>query len=169
MPWLLRVGKLCERGGPPMPLLPLLLHAAGLLFFYSLYGVLQEKIFKGDYGDGARFTSSSLLILVNRLFSISAAICIIVIKTGSAGIASRIKPARPLSAYAAVAGFNFLSTTCQYEALKWVSYTSQSLAKCTKMVPVILIGHFLYKKAHSTRDWVATGVVSLGYVSRAAA
>ena len=135
---------------------PLLLHAAALLFFYSLYGVLQEKIFKGEYGAaGQRFTSSSLLILVNRLFSISAAVCIIACKSRGQPLRASLRPARPLKSYVSVAVFNFLATTCQYEALRNVSYTSQSLAECAKMIPVVLLGHCVHGKRYDRGAFVA--------------
>ena len=94
--------------------------------------------------DGARFSSSSLLILFNRIFSISTALLILTFKSkGVAAVRKRLRPASPLLAcvaflgrggwartdartlvlrrYGAVAFFNFLSTTAQYEALKYVS------------------------------------------------
>lgn len=36
--------------------------------------------------------------------------------------------------YALVAAANFASTFSQYEALRWVGFTTQALAKCAKMV-----------------------------------
>jgi hypothetical protein len=82
--------------------------------------------------------------------------------------------------------FNFLSTTCQvsgavarrcrearsadldsivavqYEALKYVSYTTSALAKCSKMVPVLVISAGLYKRKHQQKDWVAAAVIVAG-------
>ena len=57
---------------------------------------------------------------------------------------------------------NFLSTSCQYEALKFVSFTTQSLAKCAKMVPVLLVGTLVYKKSHSAKQWISAAVVTVG-------
>ncbi|KAI5478733.1 adenosine 3'-phospho 5'-phosphosulfate transporter 1 [Pseudohyphozyma bogoriensis] len=141
----------------------LALHAGGLIFIYSLYGILQERIMKGNY-DGERFTSSSLLILCNRVFSIAVGVGILYYKSrGTPGeFRERLKPKSSFYAYAAVAVFNFLSTTCQYEALKYVSYTTQSLAKCAKMVPVLVVGYVVYKKSHKVKEWVAGGVILLG-------
>lgn len=211
---------------------PLLAHAAGLLFLYSLYGILRTCLFLmarerhpfvptrhyradlrprrgedlqvgvwcvlreapvlwmrpymqrtsscGSGPEQARFTSSSLLILINRLFSISAALAIVAgqrvlrrrspadeVNTASSTgrFWTRVRPQHAMPAYAAVAFCNFLSSSCQYEALKYVSYTSQSLAKCAKMIPVILIGSCIYGKKHQTKDWVAVAVVSLGWVA----
>ncbi|KAM0749179.1 UAA-domain-containing protein [Meredithblackwellia eburnea MCA 4105] len=152
----------------------LLVHAVGLLTAYTLYGLLQERIMRGSYGPAnQRFTSSSVLIVVNRIFSIATALVILFTRkdTSPIGIENqpraqerwrRLYPASPLLAYAAVAIFNFLSTTSQYEALKYVSYTTQSLAKCAKMVPVLLVGAVIHKKTHRPNEWIAGAVILLG-------
>ncbi|GAA5889623.1 hypothetical protein JCM16303_004444, partial [Sporobolomyces ruberrimus] len=146
----------------------LLLHGAGLIVIYSLYGVLQEKIMKSStYGpNDEHFTSSSLLIVVNRLFSIGVGLAILYYKTRrdpeSGSFTERLSPASPLTAYGAVAVFNFLSTSCQYQALRYVSYTTQSLAKTSKMIPVLVVGALVYRKKHLAREWIAGGVILAG-------
>ncbi|GAA5870585.1 hypothetical protein JCM1840_004808 [Sporobolomyces johnsonii] len=146
----------------------LMLHGAGLIVIYSLYGVLQEKIMKSStYGpNNEHFTSSSLLIVANRVFSISVGLLILFYKSRqspeSGYFARRLRPASPYFAYASVAVFNFLSTSCQYQALRYVSYTTQSLAKTSKMIPVLVVGALIWKKKHLTREWVAGAVILAG-------
>ncbi|GAA6015220.1 hypothetical protein JCM10207_003647 [Rhodosporidiobolus poonsookiae] len=153
---------------PKSSRISLLLHGAALIFIYSLYGVLQEKIMKSStYGPNKEhFTSSSLLIVFNRLFSVSVGLGILFYKSKQqperGSFSHRLKPASSYFAYASVAVFNFLSTTCQYEALKYVSYTTQSLAKTSKMIPVLVVGAIVWKKKHLTREWVAGGVILAG-------
>ncbi|SCV74621.1 BQ2448_7650 [Microbotryum intermedium] len=127
----------------------------------------QEKIMKSTYGpNGERFTSSSLLIVANRVISVSVGLGILFFKsrqTPEAGnFSSRMRPASSMVAYASVAVFNFLSTTSQYEALKYVSYTTQSLAKTSKMIPVLVVGAVVWKKQHKRREWVAGAVILMG-------
>ena len=57
--------------------------------------------------------------------------------------------------YAAVAAANFASTYCQYDALRFVGFTTQALAKCAKMVPVLLIGRLFYKKTYKEKEYVS--------------
>ncbi|GAA5934766.1 hypothetical protein JCM1841_005040 [Sporobolomyces salmonicolor] len=146
----------------------LMLHGAGLVFIYSLYGVLQEKIMKSStYGpNNEHFTSSSLLIVANRVFSISVGFLILFYKSRQSpeagSFAQRLRPTSPYFAYASVAVFNFLSTSCQYQALRYVSYTTQSLAKTSKMIPVLVVGALIWKKKHLTREWVAGAVILAG-------
>ncbi|GEM11000.1 zinc finger, C2H2-type transcription factor [Rhodotorula toruloides] len=140
----------------------------GLIAVYSLYGFLQEKIMKSTtYGpDKQHFTSSSLLIFLNRLFSIAVGLAIRFWKTrqepkGST-FSQRLRPASPYYAYASVAASNFASTTCQYQALRYVSYTTQSLAKTSKMIPVLVVGACIYRKTYRPREWVAASVILAG-------
>ncbi|GAA6039819.1 hypothetical protein JCM8097_004238 [Rhodosporidiobolus ruineniae] len=148
--------------------LSLVLHACGLITIYSLYGVLQEKIMKSStYGpNNEHFTSSSLLIVFNRFFSVSVGLAILLYKSRQqpehGGFVQRLKPASPYFAYASVAVFNFLSTSCQYQALRFVSYTTQSLAKTSKMVPVLVVGALVWKKKYAQREWVAGAVILAG-------
>ncbi|KAH8918771.1 UAA-domain-containing protein [Atractiella rhizophila] len=152
--------------------LGLLAHGIGIFVLYSLYGILQEKIMKGTYGENEeRFTSSPLLVFFNRLFSCTTgAFMLLSLRMRSPShqpvpgqsILSLLMPASPIYAYFLVSIFNFLSTTCQYEALKHVSFTTQSLAKTVKMVPVLVVGKCVYGKSHKTREWIGASLVVLG-------
>ena len=59
--------------------------------------------------------------------------------------------------YAIVAAANFASTYCQYDALRFVGFTTQALAKCAKMVPVLIIGRVVYKKSYKEKEYVSRG------------
>jgi adenosine 3'-phospho 5'-phosphosulfate transporter B2 len=45
-----------------------------------------------------------------------------------------------LVSYAVVAAANWASTYCQYDALQYVGFTTQALAKCAKMVSFFIPG-----------------------------
>lgn len=66
------------------------------------------------------------------MFSVSTGIAIVLYKSWRnpqhGSFVKRLRPANPLFAYGAVAVSNFLSTMCQYEALRYVSYTTQSVS-----------------------------------------
>jgi hypothetical protein len=113
-PFMLRV-----RGATRFYIKRLKTRASALIVLYSLYGVLQEKILKGHYGaDQETFTSSSMLVFSNRVFSCSVGIAILLWKSARKGqsnmtLMQRITPASPIYAYAAVALLNFSSTFCR--------------------------------------------------------
>lgn len=69
------------------------------------------------------FESSSLLILCNRCFAMAFAVLIVAVKHrgSSTAILRNLRPTAPLKHFAYVAGWNFLSSSCQYQALAFVS------------------------------------------------
>ncbi|KAM0754968.1 UAA-domain-containing protein [Meredithblackwellia eburnea MCA 4105] len=141
------------------------LHGALLVVVFSLYGVLQEKVIKTSYGDDVEhFQSTSLLILCNRLFAMLVAVAILVWKgrKASTPLLQAIRPTSPIHQFALVAAYNFLATTCQYQALSHVSFTTASLAKTTKMIPVIIVGRLVYNKRATMREWISAAVIALG-------
>lgn len=117
-----------------------------------------------------RFTSSAILVLCNRLFSMMVGLGLIAYKAARsdasdfarASFRARIRPRSPIFAYAAVAACNFAATFCQYEALRHVGFTTQALAKCCKMAPVLFVGRIVYKRKHNAKSWVAASVVAFG-------
>ncbi|WVW87159.1 hypothetical protein I302_109216 [Kwoniella bestiolae CBS 10118] len=128
----------------------------GLLTSYTMYGYLQEKIMSKSH-DGVRFQSTVLLVAFNHLAGIAAAIYMQRCRHGNS-----LRPRHPVYAYAPVSLFNFASTLCQYEALKYVSFTTQTLGASSKMVPVVLLGKLVCGKQYKWRNLLAVGLVTLG-------
>ncbi|XP_020674121.1 UDP-galactose/UDP-glucose transporter 5B-like isoform X2 [Dendrobium catenatum] len=105
----------------------------GIMATLLVYGVLQEKIMRVPYGEDKEYFRFSLfLVLCNRIITsaVSGGVLLISEKT--------LIPAAPMHKYCAVSLSNILTTTCQYEALKYVSFPVQTLAKCAKMIPVMV-------------------------------
>nr|XP_019050039.1 hypothetical protein I302_00460 [Kwoniella bestiolae CBS 10118]OCF28969.1 hypothetical protein I302_00460 [Kwoniella bestiolae CBS 10118] len=130
--------------------------AMGLLCSFTMYGYLQEKIMSGTYGPH-KFRSTVILVAFNRLAGILVAIYM-----QSYHLGNSLRPRHPIWAYASVSLSNFLSTLCQYEALKYVNFTTQTLGKCSKMIPVLLLGVLVYGKKYSWRNYAAVGLVTIG-------
>ena len=59
--------------------------------------------------------------------------------------------------YAAVSLSNVVATTCQYEALKYVSFPVQTLGKCAKMIPVMVWGALIMQKRYQPREFLLAG------------
>ena len=55
---------------------------------------------------------------------------------------------------------NMLSSWCQYEALHYVSFPTQMLFKCFKLVPIMLMGKFLGNKTYPIYDYVVSFLVT---------
>ena len=65
-------------------------------------------------------------------------------------------------AYLAIAFSNMMATTCQYEALRYVSFPTQTLAKTAKMIPVMIWGSLLARRTYKLKDYIVAGGVTLG-------
>lgn len=133
----------------------------GILVFFLFYGITQEKIMTKLYGEWRvarhcfllfgspnlcvqfsncfcvggteRFRDTAFLILINRVVSCVLALAILVINR------ERIRPIAPIHSYSLISICNTISSMCQYEALKYVTFPTQTLGKCAKMIPVLLL------------------------------
>ena len=146
----------------------------GLLGAYASWGYIQEKIMTKEYEDslGARgqFSESQFLVFVDRLLAFSTALAV--------GLVRR-QPRRqaPIFQYSFCSLSNILSSWCQLEALKYVSFPTQVLAKATKVtaassspfisffcqvIPVMLMGKVMSKTKHDCHEYVVAVLISVG-------
>tara|TARA_B110000305_G_scaffold208682_1_gene241107 strand:+ start:369 stop:1610 length:1242 start_codon:yes stop_codon:yes gene_type:complete len=130
----------------------------GVVGSLLVYGILQERIMTRPYGEGEDeefFTFSVFLVMNNRLVSMCVAVLVLALIRGA------VAPVAPIYKYAAVSCSNVIATTCQYEALKYVSFPVQTLGKCAKMIPVMIWGYFISNKRYGLYDYlIATGVMA---------
>jgi len=134
---------------------------AGIIGALGVYGFWQERIMSVPYvaSDGVTkelFRVSLFLVLANRLCAIVFAV-IMCIAGGE-----DMWPKVPIWKYLAISFSNVGATTCQYEALKWVSFPVQMLGKSFKMMPVMLWGIVISGKAYSLGDWMIAAAVTGG-------
>lgn len=127
----------------------------GVMSTLVVYGLLQEKIMRSPYGTEF-FNYPLFIVLCNRLLTCSICLAILLIRGG------QISPAAPLYKYAGVSFSNVAATTCQYEALKYVSFPVQTLSKSVKMVPVMIWGTAINQKRYNCYDYLVALFVTLG-------
>lgn len=165
-------------------------HVSLLFLAFTTYGLLQEKVMTGTFGpDHVTFRASPLLVLLTRVLNIVMAASLLSFLPRSHQLplsmpikdSSLFAPSHPLYAYFAIALCNFLSTTAQYEALTFISFTMSTLGpsyisihlclllvlkavigKCAKMLPVMALGTLLNHKSYPTSAYVAAICVLLG-------
>ncbi|KAE8038984.1 hypothetical protein FH972_011440 [Carpinus fangiana] len=130
---------------------------AGIMTTLVTYGVLQEKIMRVPYGVNKEFFRFSLFLVFCNRITTSAV-------SAGALLASKkaLDPVAPLYKYCLVSVSNILTTTCQYEALKYVSFPVQTLAKCAKMIPVMVWGTLIMQKTYRGPDYLLAFLVTLG-------
>ncbi|XP_059475413.1 adenosine 3'-phospho 5'-phosphosulfate transporter 1 [Neocloeon triangulifer] len=138
----------------------LLFCVLGLLSSYLTWGFLQEKVMTREYvsanGDVAKFKDSQFLVFVNRIL----AFCL-------AGIYLTVKPdgsnrSLPMYKYMLCSLSNILSSFCQYEALKYVTFPLQVLAKSCKVIPVMIMGKCVSSKKYENYEYITAVMISLG-------
>ena len=98
---------------------------------FVVYSLIQERLMTLGFGpEQERFTHSLFIILVNRLVTCAVA-------AAALGLLGKsLQPAAPLTLFAIPSVANVVSSSSQYEALKYVSFPLQALAKCAKTVSV---------------------------------
>lgn len=133
----------------------LLVSVLGLNLSFLAWGVLQERMLTQTY-QGEFFTYSYMLVFTNRLGGLVL----------SAGLLYFFKP--PIETRAMIYEYSFpsvsnmLSSWCQYEALKYVTFPTQMLSKCFKLVPIMVMGKVMGNKSYPMYDYVVAAVIGLG-------
>lgn len=127
----------------------------GIIIMLGFYGVIQERVMSVPY-DGELFKVSVFLVLCNRIFAVIFASAMVAVNSES------VVNKAPLWKYFAISLSNVTATTCQYEALKWVSFPVQMLGKSFKMMPVMVWGILISQKKYGVRDWVVALCVTAG-------
>eukprot|EP00794_Sanderia_malayensis_P020044 gene20044-22011_t len=132
--------------------------AVGLQITYLTWGVLQERVMTKKYGTGTnaeKFRESEFLVFINRISAMTVAfVCMLVKRQG--------KHRAPFYKYLFSSFSNILSSWCQYEALKFVSFPTQVLGKASKMIPVMLMGRIVSRKSYQYYEYFTAGMISVG-------
>lgn len=121
----------------------LLVCAAGIFVCYFYFGILQEKITRGQYGDGEvkeKFTYMFALVFVQCLLNYIFAkiILLTVMKQGEDSTKT---------VYYALSSLTYLlAMVCSNMALQFVSYPTQVVGKAGKPIPVMILGVLLGRK-----------------------
>lgn len=137
------------------PLLTLLICVGGIYGAYIMYGLLQEEVYSYVSPSGEKFTSTQTLLLVQFVVS---AIAAYIISTLSGD-----KPV-PVREFA-LAGFSYTGGMLgSNEALRFVSYPTQVLAKSCKLVPVLLVNVLWYHRKQTVWQYINVVFVTLGLI-----
>ncbi|THD19373.1 putative udp-galactose transporter [Fasciola hepatica] len=127
----------------------------GVFFSYLVYGILQEKLTKADYGPGEKFDYFFSLLLfqciVNSLFS---------------AVAMFFNGEKKTTASEwdfAFCGFTYIGAmfTSNY-SLKFVSYPVQVISKSVKPIPVLVLHVLWAKRKYPIRKYIFVFMISMG-------
>jgi adenosine 3'-phospho 5'-phosphosulfate transporter B2 len=146
---------------PPMVVFRRLMFCSmGLITTFVIWGVLQERICAHRYPrvTGDFFPYTYFLVFTNRLWSLLFSV--ILINRSSTGW--RWIPGVLIYEYSFPSISNMLSSWCQYEALKYVTFPAQTLFKSFKLGPVMLMGKLLTGRTYPVYDYITVGIVGVG-------
>ena len=134
----------------------------GLMGSYLTWGVLQEKIMTREYvgNDGktkAFFKDSQFLVFANRFLAFIIAVAYLFFRRET-------RHRAPLYKYSFASFSNILSTYFQYEALKFISFPTQVLAKSCKIIPVMIMGRIISRNKYEFYEYIVAAAISLGMV-----
>lgn len=137
---------------------------SGLMMSYLTWGVLQEKIMTQryyNYGNGqySHFTNSQYLVFANRLLAFLMSLLALQYQRVTIG-----RHQAPLYKYSYASLSNILSAWFQYEALKYVNFPTQVLAKSCKIIPVMLMGRLVSRTRYECYEYFTALLISLGMV-----
>uniref|UniRef100_A0A3Q3F1J8 Adenosine 3'-phospho 5'-phosphosulfate transporter 1 n=1 Tax=Labrus bergylta TaxID=56723 RepID=A0A3Q3F1J8_9LABR len=141
-----------------------LIFCASLLSFpgsYLTWGVLQERVMTRSYGaetpeeQGEKFKDSQFLVFMNRILALTVSgLWCLMFKQPSHGA--------PMYKYSFASLSNIMSSWCQYEALKYISFPTQVLAKASKVIPVMLMGKIVSHKSYEYWEYLTAVLISVG-------
>ncbi|KAJ3691928.1 hypothetical protein LUZ60_012278 [Juncus effusus] len=133
---------------------------AGIWSAYITQGVLQETLSTKRFGpDGSRFSHLAFLNFAqNVVCFVWSFIMIKLWSKQSIGSA-------PIWKYCGVSITNTIGPTMGIEALKYISYPAQVLAKSSKMIPVMLMGTLLYGVKYTFPEYICSFLVAGGVSS----
>lgn len=141
------------------------IYAGSIFLCYFLYGVVQEKITRGRYGDtknedgtiGQRFTYALALVWVQCF-------CNFVFAKGMLSVHSA-KEDKTHYGYYAVSAFTYLlAMVSSNMALRWVPYPTQVVGKSAKPIPVMVLGVLLGRKSYSLVRSACVLIIVMGVI-----
>lgn len=125
---------------------------------FVTWGVLQERMLTRRYPrfTGEFFTYSYALVFTNRFWTMLMSGCLMLY----------FKPRRSCSTiiyeYSFPSISNMLSSWCQYESLRYVSFPAVTLVKSFKLAPVMAMGKFLGNKQYPQYDYYVALCIGIG-------
>ena len=105
--------------------------------------------------DGERFTDSQFLVFINRVLALVVAGLYLL-------MTHQPQQKAPFYKYSYSSISNTLSSWCQYEALKFVSFPTQVLAKASKVIPVMIMGKIVSRRTYPWHEYFTAALLSVG-------
>lgn len=103
------------------------------------------------------FKDSQFLVFANRFLAFIIAVVYLLIK-------QQTRHRTPLFKYSYASFSNIMSAWLQYEALKFISFPTQVLAKSCKIIPVMIMGRIISRNKYEFYEYVTAVTISIGMI-----
>ncbi|XP_036233705.2 solute carrier family 35 member B1 homolog [Bactrocera oleae] len=143
-----------------------LVYSLSIFFCYFLFGIVQEKITRGRYGNepnedgkvGERFTYVLALVWVQCF-------CNFIFAKGMLWAKKSKKEDQTHSGYYAISALTYLLAMISSNmALRWVPYPTQVVGKSAKPIPVMILGVLIGRKSYSWVRYACVTTIVVGVV-----
>lgn len=172
-------GQQASDGAQRPGLLAFIICFLGLQISFLLWGLMQERIVKYTYGltqnmsaseakRAQRFKNSQFLVLTNRFAGLLLSIAILLVTNRHRSLKLKLQAYKKLFSYSNwpplfICSYsslsNVLSSWFQYESLKYVTFTSQLLAKSSKSIFVMLTAKVVSNKTYKAHEYFCVGLI----------
>ncbi|KER34263.1 hypothetical protein T265_00113 [Opisthorchis viverrini] len=134
----------------------LLFCAVGVFFSYLVYGIIQEKLTKGNYGNSNdRFNYFFSMLLFQCLANTAFAAVALTFTREPRGEVTESK--------FALCGFTYIGAMFASNfSLKFVSYPTQVVSKSIKPIPVMILNVILAKRKYPLQKYLFVTMISMG-------
>lgn len=110
-------------------ILQISLYFVAITACFCIYSLIQERIMTVGFGPEKEvFRYSAFIVFINRIVTCIVSASVLYITK------QPLAPMAPVLLFAIPSVANVISSTAQYEALKYVNFPLQALAKCAKSV-----------------------------------
>ncbi|GAB0094825.1 Solute carrier family 35 member B1 homolog [Sergentomyia squamirostris] len=142
-----------------------IIYALGIFFLYFYFGILQEKITRGRYGDevnedgsrGERFTFALGLVGVQCIVNWAFAKAMLLVRPQK-------KDETHTGYYASSSLTYLLAMVSSNMALRWVPYPTQVVGKAAKPIPVMILAVLIGRKTYPLSRYLCVLTIVLGVV-----
>ncbi|KAI6186470.1 Adenosine 3'-phospho 5'-phosphosulfate transporter 1 [Aphelenchoides besseyi] len=141
----------------------LLIYALGIQVTLISMGFFQERIMTLGYARYDNLTKiepfgdAQFLVFANRIVALVLVGCYMFANW------RKLPPhVPPLYTHSFISISNTISSWCQYEALKFVSFPTQTVFKAAKVVPTMIMGHVLRNDKRPTSDYLMGCCLAVG-------
>ncbi|KAI5636996.1 UAA transporter family domain-containing protein [Phthorimaea operculella] len=132
-------------------------YSGAIFMCYFIFAMLQEKITRGKYGDGEKFTCALSLVLVQCAVNYLFAQILMLSWKHEVDTTRRVY-------YFSSAMTYLLAMICSNMALQWINYPTQVVGKAAKPIPVMLLGVLIGRKVYPLKKYLFVFLIVVGVV-----